>query len=400
MADVPMHSAQPSSQMDNALVTEHLRWTPLSLIDDIINSVNALLYKAVAAVETGLLSAPPTALGFTRPSASTKTTTTSTRHPPDSTLLSIEDQARREIEEGVNQLETLLESTVDRDFDKLEIYALRNVLSVPAEVEAWVRLRGYENLNLSPSAEDTPTPDSIHDQRLALAESRKLHHALQQEVRRNAQMIHQLRFFLHGPSPSSTSVAPLKAEEDQAPPTLPQADPDDPAPTLSFLTQTNPPAHTLNLSLAPLPPNTPRNEPLKTTSTFITSQLPLLRSLLATLRPRLASLQGASGQASSSSGIGGGGKEESFAAQRTKYIDAQVRRHLVERLGVEGEEIDDLNELEEHGEGGSGGGYANTRDVPEGRGLGRDVRGLEGVVEGFLGGKGGREEEGEEKGRG
>lgn len=54
------------------------------------------------------------------------------------------EEARREIEEGVHQLETLLESNVDKNFDKLEIYVLRNVLHVEEGLVDWVRLRHYE----------------------------------------------------------------------------------------------------------------------------------------------------------------------------------------------------------------------------------------------------------------
>lgn len=54
------------------------------------------------------------------------------------------EEARREIEEGVHQLETLLESNVDKNFDKLEIYVLRNVLHVEEGLVDWVRLGHYE----------------------------------------------------------------------------------------------------------------------------------------------------------------------------------------------------------------------------------------------------------------
>ena len=111
------------------------------MIDDIINSINALIYRAVTAVETGLFSTPPAALGF----AAEKST---------SDLLSIRDadgdgnveypEARTEIENGVHQLETLLESTVDKDFDKFEIFALRSILSVPEDLRGWIRLSHYE----------------------------------------------------------------------------------------------------------------------------------------------------------------------------------------------------------------------------------------------------------------
>ena len=53
-------------------------------------------------------------------------------------------EAKLEIDEGIHKLETLFESTIDRDFDKLEIYALRNVFMVPDDVLDWMRLRHYE----------------------------------------------------------------------------------------------------------------------------------------------------------------------------------------------------------------------------------------------------------------
>ena len=43
----------------------------------------------------------------------------------------------------MHQLETLLEATVDRNFDKFEIYTLRNLLTVPDGLEKWMRLAHY-----------------------------------------------------------------------------------------------------------------------------------------------------------------------------------------------------------------------------------------------------------------
>ena len=43
----------------------------------------------------------------------------------------------------MHQLETLLENTIDKNFDKLEIYTLRNVLTVPEDLVPWVRLEHY-----------------------------------------------------------------------------------------------------------------------------------------------------------------------------------------------------------------------------------------------------------------
>jgi kinetochore protein Mis12/MTW1 len=53
-------------------------------------------------------------------------------------------EARLEIENGLHQLETLFEATVDKAFDKFEIYVLRNILTVPEDLVGWVRLAHYE----------------------------------------------------------------------------------------------------------------------------------------------------------------------------------------------------------------------------------------------------------------
>ena len=109
-----------------------------SLIDDIINAVNTIIYQALNAIEDGLLNVPPAQLGFKSPD-----------HSKDASQSSdVADTARDEIENGVHQLETLLESTVDKSFDKFEIYTLRNILTVPEDLGRWVRLRHYEVCSL------------------------------------------------------------------------------------------------------------------------------------------------------------------------------------------------------------------------------------------------------------
>lgn len=58
-------------------------------------------------------------------------------------------EAKLEIENGLNQLETLFEANVDKAFDKFEIYVLRNILTVPQDLVNWVRLGHYEVGSLS-----------------------------------------------------------------------------------------------------------------------------------------------------------------------------------------------------------------------------------------------------------
>jgi kinetochore protein Mis12/MTW1 len=119
-----------AKQTETALLTEHLRYTPLSLVDDIINTVNELSSRAVDAAEEGLLAADPSQLGFPKSKADGD---------------DVRERARVEIEEGVHQLETLLEANIDRKFDMFEILVLRNVLAIhPPELVPWIRLPHYD----------------------------------------------------------------------------------------------------------------------------------------------------------------------------------------------------------------------------------------------------------------
>lgn len=129
-------------QITTALLTEHLRYTPLTLLDDIINTVNELVYQAVNNIETALLNVSPDQLGFSPPpSQSLKT--------PEAIEEALEAAARTEIEGGIVKLESLLNATVDKDFDKLEIYTLRNLLTVSNAkedegLEDWIMLDHYK----------------------------------------------------------------------------------------------------------------------------------------------------------------------------------------------------------------------------------------------------------------
>ena len=99
----------------------------------------------MTAVEEGLTSAPAASLGFADRAAAEGRPlppATNTEAAPTSEILYPE--SRLEIEHGVHQLETLLESTVDKNFDKLEIFVLRSILSVPEDLVQWLQLKHYE----------------------------------------------------------------------------------------------------------------------------------------------------------------------------------------------------------------------------------------------------------------
>ena len=107
------------------------------MIDDIINSVNEFTYQGIGSLETGLQSTPPERLGFKPLSQPQEDSASSVAEPSY-------PEAKQEIEEGLHKLETLLNASVDKNFDKFEIYVLRNILSVPADLAEWVQLAHYE----------------------------------------------------------------------------------------------------------------------------------------------------------------------------------------------------------------------------------------------------------------
>lgn len=92
------------------------------------------MLQVLGSLETGLLTTAPEELGFKPVKVAGPNGAEDWEYP----------DAKQEIEEGLHKLETLLYSTVDKNFDKFEIYVLRNILSVPADLVNWVRLSHYE----------------------------------------------------------------------------------------------------------------------------------------------------------------------------------------------------------------------------------------------------------------
>ncbi|KAL2400421.1 hypothetical protein ABEF95_011210 [Exophiala dermatitidis] len=275
------------SQAATSLLTEHLQYTPLSLIDDIINSVNNFVYQGVGSLETGLLSTPPEKLGF----KAVQSSDTDAPEYPD---------AKQEIEEGLHKLETLLNSTVDKNFDKFEIYVLRNVLSVPADLVNWVRLSHYENITFPPP-ENAPTAEGVQLLRRKLAASRAVSRSLLEEHTRNEALLQQLRAIVGQDKENANT------------------------PDLSFLTNG---ALTQNLKTTP----NSDQQPLTINTNFAVSQLPALRALLAELRPKLAALQN-----SRNAGAAIDSAKDELREERRGYIEQRTRSHL-ERHGEKLEE--------------------------------------------------------------
>ncbi|CAN6668389.1 kinetochore-associated protein Mtw1p [Trichomonascus vanleenenianus] len=151
-----------------AILTEHLGYAPIALIDDIINAVNEILYKCTAAMETFLTE----------------------RYGNDSTSSDASQIPADEIELGTAKLETLLESVVDRCFDKFELYVLRNLLVIPPELISggWIRLGHHTGVDF------TEKPFDELDRKLALLRQqmymeKKLNRWLKMETKKSSKLI-------------------------------------------------------------------------------------------------------------------------------------------------------------------------------------------------------------------
>ena len=263
------------------------------MIDDIINTINAIVYRAIQALESGLLATDPHQLGF-RPTSSHATPPPSTATTDADADADADATARLEIEEGVHRIETLLEARVDREFDRLEIYALRNILCVEPGLERWVRLAHHEELAL-PLPADAPTPPALTALRRRLRATQKLNLALEGEFAANAALLAALRETLghvaqDGKGGVHTETTTGNVPSRQA---------------FSFLRGSTPqfPA-----------------------AAFAASQLPALRLLVGRLKERMTGMDGVL------KFTGGQAREE-----RRKYIDNTVQRVVKEKVGAEAE---------------------------------------------------------------
>ncbi|KAF9154543.1 hypothetical protein BG015_000687 [Linnemannia schmuckeri] len=115
------------------LLTEHFGFSPLSFVDDVINSVNNMIYQASMALQEFV------------------------ENEMEAWAVQHRDQlpksydAKVESAKGMHKFETLLEAAVDKNFDRFELYALKNLFGVPEDVD--IVLPHYEALDFGISAD-------------------------------------------------------------------------------------------------------------------------------------------------------------------------------------------------------------------------------------------------------
>ncbi|KAI0118810.1 Mis12 protein-domain-containing protein [Nemania sp. FL0031] len=386
-----------SANSETELLTEHFGYPPVSLIDDIINSVNVLAERALNSVEQGLLNASPATLGFKAPKSQSQ------QEAAAADSLSPAERARNEVEAGTHQLETLLCASIDRNFDKFEIYVLRNIFTVrPPELCNWIRLSHYDGLDFSSSAarrtnnhdsndssenhlavvpSDAPTIESVALLRRRLRESMRLNALLTAERARNETLLQDLRRLVG----DTASATPQVKTESSSPVQRRSVSRDvnananavDNQGTSGSDTQkkeeTKSPFAFLHQK-GDLASSGGGAAPLATTAAFALSQLQALRSLstaLSNITPDLkASSTSAAGTHDAEDDDGSGGPSTAgprgWRRERVEYVETATRRHLETVHGLE---------LGKHGEVRDGEWQGPGRSLARG-----EVEGIEHVV--------------------
>ncbi|KAI6376552.1 hypothetical protein MCOR25_002762 [Pyricularia grisea] len=341
-----------STSSETQLLAEHFGYPPVSLLDDIINSINILAEQALNSVERGLLAAKPASLGFRAPpppSKKTKHNATTTAAAEDAPQPSPEEAQRHEVENGTHQLETLLCASIDRNFDIFEIWVMRNILTVRPDDRDWIRLSHYEGLDFSAASKrrkaagtepghdgamdtegaegekeptnqpgaggedgnpdaaetgsDAPTLASVARLRRRLQASQKLNVMLHAERARNAKLLEELREFLHGASGPAAVKVETGESQNQT--------------NLAFLRSKG------DLTVGDA------ETPLTTTTAFSLSQLQALRALSTSLRTMMPDL------VQSTSGADQSDTKKSWRTERLEYVEGSTRRHLENVRGLE-----------------------------------------------------------------
>lgn len=130
------------------ILTEHFGYQPIAVIDDVINTINEIMYRCTEQLEQILIN-------------QTKNNKSS---------INREDSVTK-IQEGTATLESYLEHTINTNFDKFEIYSLRNVFSIPKELINFIVLKHQENLNLNLKLSNDFKLDKLNNLDLQVSEN-------------------------------------------------------------------------------------------------------------------------------------------------------------------------------------------------------------------------------------
>lgn len=131
-------------------LTCHLGYTPLALIDDYVNHFNEPVGGIMDAIEDFFVAILA------------------------EQGLDIDSDGRfqNEVRAGIHRLQTLLEHLIDKNVDKLEIYLLRNILTIPRELECvpTAFLPHYRDLEVDEEVDEAASMEELEQKAKELAQ--------------------------------------------------------------------------------------------------------------------------------------------------------------------------------------------------------------------------------------
>lgn len=178
------------------LLTEHFGFAPLSFVDDVINSVNNMIYQASMALQD-----------FVEREMEDM-------HRQGQLVLQKNVHVLDESAKCMHKFETLLESAVDRNFDRFELYALKNLFGVPEKVD--IVLPHYEELDFEISVDkDQKLDEELELLRRQVIATKALNYRLRKELeveekrRRQLERCREQIIFLREAVQHYSDVAPV-----------------------------------------------------------------------------------------------------------------------------------------------------------------------------------------------
>lgn len=133
-----------------AILTEHLGYPPLTLIDNVINAVNKILARCIEGLENYLKEREVDLQEKVRAKQNSDNDVVTGGSKKSEAGQDIDlETFSREIETGTAKLESLLDNQIDKNFDKFELYAFRNIFTIPKELieEGWIKLKHHEDID-------------------------------------------------------------------------------------------------------------------------------------------------------------------------------------------------------------------------------------------------------------
>ena len=195
----------------------HFGYTPISVVDDIINAINEIMYRCTEQVEQIFI----------------------TQRLQERTDADTVDAEVDDIRTGTATLETYLEHHINRAFDRFEVYALRNVFALPPDlVRANAIIPVKMDVDLTPMDNATSVQEAdaqisarVHELAECIAHERREHAQLRkaaQELRRSLNTARavasvnttSITSIANGDAPLGDRLLFLRAQLDEAAQTL------------------------------------------------------------------------------------------------------------------------------------------------------------------------------------